>query len=127
MLQAWGGLAQADAARSPPGCRFVAPAGALKTTLTLAGCVDKPLDTSLPLTLEQDHLALLEFDGMALSVASTLSFAPTTLETLHGEVAQVASHGGGTDGTLAKLTWRAAASLLPNVVVLAALLLRKRA
>jgi len=113
-----GDLAQADAAKSPLGYRFVAPAGALHTELAISGCVAVPLPLLLPLTLDNGKLAQLEFDGQRLSVASMQAWEPATLEVVHGEVTALHRSGDAAEGTLSTLTKLVIASLLLNVVAL---------
>ena len=118
-------LAQADAAGTPVGYRFVAPAGALNTELALAGCTDE-LDVSLLVKLEKDQLALLEYDGHKLILKSTQPYTPTSLDGLHGEIATLQQRADGSDTTLSTLTKLAIASVLLNVVVVALVLVRRR-
>jgi hypothetical protein len=113
-----GDLAQADAAKSPLGYRFVAPAGALRTELAISGCVAAPLPLLLPLTLDNGKLAVLEFDGQRLSVASTQAWEPATLEAVRGEVTALHRSGDTAEGTLSTLTKLVIASVLLNVVAL---------
>ena len=118
-------LAQADAAGTPVGYRFVAPAGALNTELALAGCTDE-LDVSLLVKLEKDQLALLEYDGHKLILKSTQPYAPTSLDGLHGEIAALQQRADGSDTAMSTLTKLAIASVLLNVVVIALVLARRR-
>jgi len=118
MIEPTGDLARADAAKSPLGYRFVVPAGALHAELTIAGCVPSRLSLPLSMTLEKGHLALLEFDGQRLAVASTQAWEPTRLEDVSADVARLHDHGDATDGALSTLTRLAIASVLLNVVVL---------
>ena len=117
-------LVQADAAGTPVGYRFVVPAGALNTELTLSGCTDE-LDVSLPVKLEKDQLALLEYDGHKLILKSTQPYAPTSLDGLHGEIATLQQRADGSDTALSTLTKLAIASVLLNVVVIALVLARR--
>jgi hypothetical protein len=125
LMDETGDLAQADAAGSPLGYRFVVPAGKLDAELGLSRCV-KEMRLPLAVALDKDHLALLEFDGHALSVKSNEPWQPATLEAVRGDVAQVSEHGMATDGTLSTLTRLVAASIVLNLVVLAVLFLRRR-
>jgi len=118
-------LASADAAGVPIGYRLVVPAGALKTKLAISGCVGE-LDFSLPLKLEQDQLALLEFDGRKLALKSTQPYSPSTLDSLHGEVARLQQRTDGHDAALSTLTKLAIAGLLLNAVVIVLVLVRRR-
>jgi hypothetical protein len=117
---------QADAANNALGYRFVAPAGVLRSRLTISACVRTPIDVALPVTLEKDHLALLEFDGQKLALASTQPYAPTSLDGLHGEMATLQQRADASDGALSSLTKLAIASVLLNAVVLVVALTRKR-
>jgi hypothetical protein len=118
-------LAQADAAKSPIGYRFVVPAGTLATDLTISNCVKSEIHAALPVTLEKDHLALLAFDGKALALTSNEPYQPATLDTLRGDVAALHDHGTATDGALSMLTKLVAVGLLLNVVVLVVALRRR--
>jgi hypothetical protein len=121
-----GDLIQADAANNALGYRFVAPAGALRSQLTISACVQAPIAVALPVTLEKDHLALLEFDGQRLALKSTQPYAPTSLDGLHGETATLQQRADAADATLSRLTKLAIASVLLNVVVLVVALTRRR-
>lgn len=118
MIEPTGDLAQADAAKSPLGYRFVVPAGTLHAELTIWNCVEPRRSLPLSTTLEKGHLAMLEFDGHHLAVASTRAWEPTTLEDVNADVAKLHDHGDATDGALSILTKLAIASVLLNVVVL---------
>ena len=118
-------LVQADAAGTPIGYRFAVPAGTLKTELTLSGCTDE-LDVSLPVKLDKDQLALIEYDGHKPILKSTQPYTPTSLDGLHGEIATLQQRADGSDTTLSTLTKLAIASLLLNVVVAALVLVRRR-
>ena len=125
----FGDLAQADAAKNPLGYRVVAAAGTRNTELTIAGCVSRPRVLSLSLTLEKDHLALLEFDGQALALKSAEPYAPATLDAVHADVAGLHERGEATDSALAMLTKLALASVLLNVgviLVVARVAIRRR-
>ena len=122
LLQEFGDLAQADAAKSPLGYRVVVAAGALNTELTIAGCVSRPLVLALPLTLEKDHLALLEFDGQHLALRSAEPYAPATLDAVHDDVAKLHERGEATDAALSTLTRLALANVLLVLVVIAVVL-----
>jgi|GEM_PF-2172132 len=124
MLDETGDLAQADAAKNPLGWRFVVPAGALNTELAISRCV-KALRLPLPVALEKDHLALLEFDGQRVSVTSNEPWTPSTLDGVHGDVARLQARAKASDETLDTLRKLAIACVLLNVVVLAAVFLRK--
>ena len=119
-------LAAADAAGVPIGYRFVVPAGALNTELGISGCISEQ-GLALPLKLEQDQLAVLEFDGRKLLLKSTEHFAPSTLDSLHGEVATLQQRADGHDAALSTLKKLAIASVLLNAVVIVLVLLRRRA
>ncbi len=119
-------LAAADAAGVPIGYRFVAPAGALNIELGISDCIGGQA-LSLPLKLEQDQLALLEFDGRKLVMQSTQHYAPSTLDSLHGEVTALQQRADSHDATLSTLTKLAIASVLLNAVVILLVLLRRRA
>ena len=118
MIEPAGDLAQADAAKSPLGYRFVAPAGSLHADLRISECVAQTLDLPLAITLETGHLALLEFDGQQLAVTATRAWEPATLEDVSADVAKLHEHGDATDGALSTLTRLAIASVLLNAVVL---------
>ena len=118
MIEPTGDLAQADAAKSPLGYRFVVPAGALEARLRIANCVRDPLDLPLSLAMEKGHLTPLEFDGKGLRVGPSQAWEPTTLENVGADVAKLHEHGAATDDALSTLTKLALASLLLNVVVL---------
>jgi hypothetical protein len=129
MIEPSGDLAQADAAKSPLGYRFVVPAGRLDTRLTIAACVKIPVDLPLSLAIEKGHLTLLEFDGRALKVGATQAWEPTTLEDVNADVAKLHEHGAATDDALATLKALAIAGVLLNVVLLlggAVLMFRRR-
>jgi hypothetical protein len=79
LMDETGDLARADATKSPLGYRFVVPAGAIDTELAISRCV-KELRLPLALTLDKDHLALLDFDGQKLSVTSNEPWQPATLD-----------------------------------------------
>ena len=117
MLAESGDLARADAAKNPLGYRFVVPAGTLDTRLEITGCVKDGLERSLSVTMENDHLALLEFDGRQLALKSNEPYAPMSLETLHDEVATLQKGAEATDGALFKLTRLARLSVLLNVIL----------
>jgi hypothetical protein len=117
-FDAAGDLAQADAANNPLGYRFVAPAGTLQSELTIAGCVPATVRVALPVTLEKDHLALLEFDGHHLSATSSVPYAPASLDAIHGEMALLGDGARTTDSALSRLTWLAIAGVLLNIVVI---------
>ena len=119
-----GDLAAADAAGNALGYRVVAPAGSLHGELTIEGCVP-PLRLALPVALEKDHLARLEFDGRRIAVSSTEAYSPVTLEAVRGDVAQLQARGQAADERVSALTKLAIAGLLLNVAVLAAVFLRK--
>ena len=121
-----GDLAQADGAGNPLGYRVVAPAGALKTTLAIDRCVKTPLRIDLPLTLEADHLALLEFDGRQLVLKATQPWQPATLDGLRADVAALHERAQADDGRFTTLTRLAIAGLAANLVLLAFLLARRR-
>ncbi len=125
MMQESGDLAQADAARNPLGYRFIVPAGELSTRLAILNCVKEPLSLPLSLTLERNHLALLEFDGRKLVSASTQAYEPATLDAVHDDVARLHTHGAATDGTLSTLTKLVIASLVLNFVVIVVALTRR--
>jgi hypothetical protein len=110
-------LAQGDAAHSPLGYRIVAPVGLLQAQLDIDGCVAPALKLSLPVTLEPDHLVLLQFDGQKLSLQSTQAWTPATLDAVRGDVAGLHEHAASTDGALGMLTKLAIASVLLNVIV----------
>ena len=118
-------LVQADAAGTPIGYRFAVPAGALKTELHLSGCTDE-LDVSLPVKLDKDQLALIEYDGSKLVLKATQPYVPTSLDGLHGEIATLQQRADGSDTTLSTLTKLAIASVLLNAVVIALVLARRR-
>ncbi len=118
-------LVQADAAGTPIGYRFAVPAGTLKTELTLSGCTDE-LDVSLPVKLDKDQLALIEYDGSKLVLKATQPYAPASLDGLHGEIATLQQRANGSDATLSTLTKLAIASLLLNAVVIVLVLVRRR-
>ena len=129
MIEPNGDLAQADAAKSPLGYRFVVPAGRLDARLTIAACVKTSLDLPLSLAIEKGHLTLLEFDGRAMKVGATQAWEPTTLEDVNSDVAKLHEHGAATDDALATLKTLAIAGVLLNVVVLlagAVVVLRRR-
>ena len=124
-------LAQADAARTPIGYRFVAPAGTLNVELRLSGCLAQESRLALRLPLEPDHLAAIAFDGRALSLAQSTRYEPTTLDWLRGEMSRLrndaredARHASA---ALRCLTWIAGASLAANGVLLVAFRRRRRA
>ncbi len=117
-LDETGDLVQADAADNSLGYRFVVPAGKLNTELTIRQCVKDELRLPLPLMLNENQLALLEFDGQKLVLGSTQAYEPTTLAAVRGDVAKLHQHSEATDGTLAMLTKLAIASLVLNVVVI---------
>jgi hypothetical protein len=119
-------LAQADAAHNPIGYRFVAPAGSLNAQLVLDSCLDKPVTLALPVTLPPDQLALLEFDGKALTVKGTQAYEPTSLDWVRGEMLKLRDGATATDGTLSTLTRLAIASVVLNVIVILVALRRRR-
>ncbi|MEO5689117.1 MAG: hypothetical protein ABIR54_17290 [Burkholderiaceae bacterium] len=125
-LDETGDLVQADAADNSLGYRFVVPAGKLNTELTIRQCVKDELRLPLPLMLNENQLALLEFDGQRLVLGSTQAYEPTTLAAVRGDVAKLHQHSEATDGTLAMLTKLAIASLVLNVVVILVALRRRR-
>lgn len=120
-----GDLARADAAHNPLGYRFVAPAGALQTALTISGCVKTDTVVALPVTLEKDHLATLEFDGQHLVLRSSSSYEPASLDGVRGEMTKLRDGARAADGTLSTLTWLVIASVLLNAVVIVVALRRK--
>ncbi len=117
-------LVQADAAGAPMGYRFVVPAGTLNTELTIEACIDE-LDVSLPVKLEKDQLALVEYDGHKLVLKSTQPYSPASLDGLHGEIATLQQRADGSDSSLSTLTKLAIASVLLNVVVITLVLARR--
>jgi hypothetical protein len=125
LLDEAGDLAQADTAKNPLGYRFAVPAGTLNTELALSRCV-KDLRLPLPVTLDKNHLALLEFDGQRLRVAATEPWEPSTLDAVHGDVAKLQARSQADEGTLAALRKLGIACVLLNVAVLAAVFLRRR-
>lgn len=131
MLNESADLAQADAARTPIGYRFVAPAGTLNVELRLSGCVAKESSLALRLPLEPDHLAAIAFDGRALSLAQSTPYEPTTLDWLRGEISRLRNDAREdartASATLRTLTWIAGTSLAVNAVLLAAFWRRRRA
>ena len=120
MLAESGDLARADAAKNPLGYRFVVPAGPLDTQLQITGCVRNGLEQSLSVTMEKDHLVLLEFDGRQLALKSNEPYTPMSLDTLHDEVATLQKGAESTDGALFRLTRLARLSLLLNVILVVA-------
>lgn len=116
---------EADAAHASLGYRLVVPAGALKTSLELTGCVKAPILVALPLALEKDHLASIAFDGHALVVNKVAPYLPTTLDALREELVRL--HDDARDDAaqakenLRTLTAVAAASLALNAVLAVAL------
>jgi hypothetical protein len=124
LLEESGDLASADAAKNPLGYRVVAPAGSLDGELEITGCVPR-WRQALPITLDKDHLARLEFDGRHLAVASTEAYAPVTLDAVHGDVAQLQARGEAADERVSTLTRLAIAGVVLNLVVLAAVFLRR--
>lgn len=119
-------LRQPDAAGNAMGWRFPVPAGALKTEVDIDSCGPAGVQATLDVAQVKDQLSLLEFDGKALTLKSTRAYAPATLDTVHGDVGQLHERGEATDGTLATLTRLVIASVVLNLVVLAALLLRRK-
>jgi hypothetical protein len=124
MLEERGDVARADAASNPLGYRFVAPAGALDTELTIASCAGA--DIRLPVKLDADHLVHLEFDGHQLVQKSNEPWAPTTLDGMSAQLSTLQEGAHATDGQVARLTWWILGVLVLNLVVLAAVLLRRR-
>jgi len=124
LLDETGDLAQADAAKNPLGYRFLVPAGNLNSELTISRCV-KDLHLPLAVAMDKDHLVQMAFDGQHLAVTATGPYAPSTLDAVHGDVATLQARAEASDGTLATLTKLAIACVALNVVVLAAVFLRK--
>ena len=124
MLDERGDLARADAASNPLGYRFIAPAGALDTEFTIASCA--VADIRLPVKLEADHLVHLEFDGHQLVQKSTEPWTPITLDGMSAQLSTLQEGAHATGGQVARLTWWILAALAVNLVVLAAVLLRRR-
>jgi hypothetical protein len=124
LLDESGDLANADTAKNPLGYRVVAPAGDLNAELTITGCV-QALRQALPVLLEKDHLARLEFDGRHVTVASTEAYMPVTLEAVRSDLAQLQAHGKDADERASMLTKLGVAGVLLNVAVLGAVLLRR--
>ena len=121
-----GDLVQADAAASPLGYRFVVPAGQLATELTIRQCVKDDLRVGMPLSLKENQLALLEFDGQKLVLGSTQPYEPATLDTVRGDVTRLHQRAEATDDSLTKLSRLVIAGLALNVVVLLVALRRRK-
>lgn len=124
LLDETGDLAQADAAKNPLGYRFLVPAGRLNSELTISRCV-KDLRLPLPVTMDKDHLVQLAFDGQHLAVTDNEAYVPSTLDAVRADVAKLQARAETSDGTLSTLTKLAVACVALNVVVLAAVFLRK--
>jgi hypothetical protein len=76
--------------------------------------------------LDADHLVHLEFDGYQLVQKSTEPWAPTTLDGMRAQLSTLQEGAHATDGRVARLTWWLLAALAVNLLVLAAVLLRRR-
>lgn len=115
---------------TPVGFRVPVPVGQLAIELTLGGCVEKDLSVKAPVTMAQDQLARLEFDGTQLRVASTTSFDPATLDRVSTDIGRL--HNANTDAAqaIAELKSFAKGSLWLNgllvLAVLGGLLVRRR-
>ena len=112
-----GDLAQAEAAANPIGYRFVAPAGTLHVELRLSQCVAGTQVLALSVALQQDHLALLEFDGRQLALKSQEPWSPMSLDTLHADVTALQQRAQSTDDALSRLTRLALASVALNAIL----------
>jgi hypothetical protein len=111
-------LARAEGGDQPYGYRFVVPSGALKTELTLDGCVPLPVVVTLPLALAKDHLARLVFDGSSLVLHSSAPYEPTSLEWVRGEIVKLHANNDASGAAVSRLTTIAIASLALNGLAL---------
>jgi hypothetical protein len=119
-------LAQADATGHPMGWRFPVSTGARRTELDIQSCVADRLAATLAIDQRQDQLALVEFDGTALVLKATQLYVPATLDTVSRDVGRLDDRGAASEARLATLTHLVIASVALNLVVLAALFLRRR-
>ena len=111
-------LGRAESGAQPFGYRFVVPSGALKTELTLEGCVPLPVVVTLPLSLAKDHLVRLVFDGSSLALLSSAPYEPTSLEWVRGEILKLHANNDMSGAAVARLTTIAIASLALNLLAL---------
>ena len=123
MLVESGDLARAAAANNPLGYRFVVPTGTLDTRLAITGCVKPDIEQSLSVTMQQDHVALLEFDGRQLALKADEPYAPASLDELRTQSSTLHSDVEGINVMMSSLTRLVHLSVLLNVVVLAVLAL----
>lgn len=120
----------AGEAAPPIGFRIPVPVGKFPIALTVSGCVKEELTVKVPLAMEKDQLARLEFDGAQLRVASTTRFDPATLDRVSTDVVKLHDANAEAASAMAELKTFAKGSLLLNglllLAVLAGFLLRRR-
>ena len=123
MLVESGDLARAGAANNPLGYRFVVPTGTLDTRLAITGCVRPDIQQALSVTMQPDHVALLEFDGRQLALKADEPYSPASLDELRAQSSSLHADVEDLNVMLCGLTRLVHLSVLLNVVVLAVLVL----